>query len=39
MKCVKKWVLSEPLVDPINSEDILSNSYNYHEIDLHTVKK
>jgi protein arginine N-methyltransferase 1 len=39
MKCIKKWVLSEPLVDPIDSQDILSDSYKYYSIDLKTVKK
>lgn len=39
MKCIKKWVLSEPLVDPIDSKDILSNTCKYYEIDLKTVKK
>ncbi len=23
MKCMKKWVLSEPIIDPINHQDIL----------------
>lgn len=39
MKCIKKWVLSEPLVDPINDKDILSNTCKYYEIDLKTVTK
>lgn len=39
MKCIKKWVLSEPLVDPIDSKDILSNTCDYHRIDLKTVTK
>lgn len=26
MKCMKKWVLSQPIVDPINHEDIVSNT-------------
>lgn len=39
MKCIKKWVLSEPLVDPIDSKDILSSSYRYYHIDLENVKK
>lgn len=39
MKCIKKWVLSQPLVDPIDSKDILTNTYRYWEVDLKTVKK
>lgn len=39
MKCIKKWVLSEPLVDPIDSKDILSNTCKYYDIDLKTVTK
>lgn len=39
MKCIKKWVLSEPLVDPIDCKDILTNSCKYYEIDLKAVKK
>lgn len=39
MKCIKKWVLSEPLVDPIDSKDILSDTFKYYEIELKTVKK
>jgi hypothetical protein len=39
MKCIKKWVLSEPLVDPIDHKDILSNTCTYYEIDLKTVTK
>lgn len=39
MKCIKKWILSEPLVDPIDSKDILSTYCKYYEIDLKTVTK
>lgn len=39
MKCIKKWVLSEPLVDPIDQKDILSNSYKFYDINLKTVTK
>jgi hypothetical protein len=34
MKCMKKWVLSEPIVDPIDKEDILSDSAVFYDIDL-----
>jgi protein arginine N-methyltransferase 1 len=34
---MKKWVLSEPIVDPINSQDILSNSQMFYDIDLEKV--
>lgn len=37
MKCMKKWVLSEPLVDQINHEDILSTSAKFYDIDLEKV--
>ena len=37
MKCIKKWVLSEPLVDPIDHNDILTESSKFFEIDLKTV--
>jgi protein arginine N-methyltransferase 1 len=37
MKCMKKWVLSEPIVDPINHQDILSDSDKFYDIDLETV--
>jgi hypothetical protein len=30
MKCIQKWVLSEPLVDPIDCKDILTNTHRYH---------
>ena len=39
MKCIKKWVLSEPLVDTIDSRDILSDTCEFHQIDLKTVEK
>lgn len=39
MKCIKKWILAEPLVDPIDHHDILSNNVKYYEIDLKTVTK
>lgn len=39
MKCIKKWVLSEPLVDPIDQKDILSNDYKFYDINLKTVTK
>jgi len=39
MKCIKKWVLSEPLVDPIDYKDILTNNCEYYTIDLKAVKK
>lgn len=38
MKCMKKWVLSEPIVDPIEHQDILSNSFKFYDIDLETVQ-
>ena len=37
MKCMKKWVLSEPIVDPINTQDILSNTQMFYDIDLEKV--
>lgn len=37
MKCMKKWVLSEPIIDPINKDDILSETVSFHEIDLEKV--
>ena len=37
MKCMKKWVLSEPIIDPINHQDILSNTAPFYQIDLETV--
>ena len=39
MKCIQKWVLSEPLVDPIDHHDILSTNFKFYEIDLKKVKK
>ena len=38
MKCMKKWVLSEPIVDPINHQDILSDHDKFYDIDLETVE-
>jgi protein arginine N-methyltransferase 1 len=29
MKCIKKWILSEPVVDPIDHKDILTDNCNY----------
>jgi hypothetical protein len=37
MKCMKKWVLSEPIVDPISQEDILSDCAKFYDIDLEKV--
>ena len=37
MKCMQKWVLSEPLVDPIDSQDILTDTHTFYDIDLRTV--
>ena len=37
MKCMKKWVLSEPIVDPIDKDDLLSESAKFLDIDLETV--
>ena len=37
MKCMKKWILAEPIVDPISHEDILSNSEKFLDIDLEKV--
>jgi len=37
MKCIQKWVLSEPLVDPIDTQDIVSNNVKFYDIDLKTV--
>jgi protein arginine N-methyltransferase 1 len=37
MKCMKKWVLSEPIVDPIDHQDILTNSAKFYDIDLEKV--
>lgn len=34
MKCMRKWVLSEPLVDLIDYRDILSNECLFYDIDL-----
>jgi hypothetical protein len=37
MKCMKQWVLSEPIVDPIDHQDILTNSCKFYDVDLETV--
>lgn len=37
MKCMKKWVLAEPIVDPINKDDILSEQVKFYDIDLEKV--
>lgn len=37
MTCIKKWILSEPLVDPIESNDILTTSKKFYDIDLEKV--
>jgi protein arginine N-methyltransferase 1 len=37
MKCMRKWVLSEPLVDPIDHQNILTNSCKFYDINLETV--
>ena len=37
MKCMKKWVLSEPIVDPIDHQDILTNSFKFYDVDLEKV--
>jgi hypothetical protein len=34
---MKKWVLSEPMVDIIDPQNILSNSVEFFNIDLSTV--
>lgn len=34
MKCMKKWVLSEPIVDPIDHQNILTNYSKFYDIDL-----
>ena len=39
MKCIKKWVLSEPLVKKKKKKDILSNDYKFYDINLNTVTK
>jgi hypothetical protein len=31
---MKKWVLAEPIVDPINCDDILSSTDKFYDIDL-----
>lgn len=38
MKCIKKWVLSEPLIDPIDSHDIVTTSKKFYDIDLEKVE-
>lgn len=37
MKCMKQWVLSEPIVDPIEHQDILTNNYKFYDVDLEKV--
>ncbi len=37
MKCIQKWVLSEPIVDPIDQNDILTTNCKIYDIDLKTV--
>lgn len=37
MTCMKKWVLSEPVVDPIDSHDILTTSKKFYDINLEKV--
>ena len=39
MTCIKKWVLSEPLVDPIDSQYILTTNKKFYDIDLEKVTK
>lgn len=39
MKCIKQWVLSEPLIDPINCQDIITTNKKFYDINLETVKK
>ena len=39
MKCMKKWVLSEPSFHHIDSQDILSNTCKYYELNLKTASK
>lgn len=34
MTCIKKWVLSEPLVDPIDCQDILTANKKFYDINL-----
>ena len=36
MKCIKKWVLSEPIVDPIDQNDILTDTCTFFDLDLKT---
>jgi hypothetical protein len=31
---MRKWVLAEPIVDPINYDDILSDTAKFYDIDL-----
>lgn len=38
MTCIKKWILSEPLVDPIDSQDILTTSKKFYDVNLEKVK-
>lgn len=37
MTCMKKWVLSEPVVDPIESHDILTTSKKFYDVNLEKV--
>lgn len=39
MKCMKKWVLSEPIIDPIDKNDLMSDAFLFYDINLKTVKK
>lgn len=39
MTCIKKWVLSEPLVDPIDSQDILTTNKKFYDVNLEKVSK
>lgn len=39
MKCIQKWILSEPLIDPIDHHDILSSTEKFYEIDIEKVTK
>ena len=37
MTCIKPWILSEPLVDPIDSQDILTTSKKFYDVNLEKV--
>lgn len=39
MKCMQKWVLSEPIVDPINHQVILTDNYKFYDVNLEKVTK